>query len=211
MKKTLAMFIFCLFLSLGFCHVGLADSQDVGVSKDLTLLQQWGWGNPPSLSAFLLFDEKDFALVHFPFTKTARTIAFQDLTALFPLVNAVLSARDFLWTEISKWNPTPSFSGMERYEALAYTSRDAFDSNNLTAEDRMAISLHHGVGNKKAWNVSLDLGIAIQNDYIVEPGDAVSDCLFPKLGMNLDNQSEDLFDQLRSATPFIEVGISCRF
>ncbi len=209
MKKSLATVIFCLFLSLAFCHAGIADSQGVAVSNDLILLQQWE--KSPSLSAFLLFDDKDFALAHFPFTKAAQTTAFPNLTAFLPFVNAVLSARDLLWTEISKWNPTPSFSGIQQYEAVAGTSRGAIVSNNLTTEDRMTISLHHGVGNKKAWNLSLDLGIAIQNNYTIEPGDTISDGFFPKLGMDLNDQNDDLFDELRSATPFIGIGISCRF
>ena len=75
----------------------------------------------------------------------------------------------------------------------------------------MAISMHHGLGQKKAWNVSLDLGIAIQNDYILLPGDGDLDGFFPKLGMMLNDQSEDILDQIRNATPFIGVGISCRF
>lgn len=209
MKTSLATLIFCLFLALAFCQAGLADSRDAGVSNDLPLLEQWG--KTPNLSAFLLFADKDFTLVQFPFRKSWNSNAFGDLKAFFPFLDAVLSAKDLLWTEISKWNPTPSFSRTQRSEAGADTFSKAFDSKNLTAEDRMGISLHHGVGNRKAWNVSLQLGIAIQNDFTVLPGHALSDGFFPKLGMDLNDQSEDLFDQLRTATPFIGFGISCRF
>lgn len=209
MKKSLATIIFCLFLFLVFCPGCLADSPGSVISNDFALLQQWE--KSPSLSAFLLFHKKDFALVHFPFRKPRNTNALGDLPTFFPFLDAFLSARDLLWTEISKWNQTPSFPGAPRYEAVGNTFHEAFDSRSLTAEDRMAISLHHGVGNRKAWNVSLDLGIAIQNDYTITPGDGISDTFFPKLGMDLNVQSDDIFDQLKSATPFIGVGISCHF
>jgi hypothetical protein len=209
MKKFLATIIFCSFLFLAFCPACLADSRGVAISNDLALLQQWE--RSPSLSAFLLFDKKDFALVHLPFRKPWNANALGDLATFFPFFDTVLSARDLLWTEISKWSPKPSFQGTPRYEAVADTFHKAFDSNSLATEDRMAISLHHGVGARKAWNISLDLGIAIQNDYIVMPGNGVSDAFFPKRGIDLNNQNDDIFDQLKSATPFIGVGISCRF
>ena len=209
MKKSIAILIISLFLSPAFSQTGFADSRGFTVSNDLTFFQHWG--NSPSLSAFLLFDDKDFGLVHFPFAQAVHTTAFQDLTAFFPFIEAVLSAKDLLWTEIAKWNPSPSFSVSQRYDGVLETSRGTLDSNNLTAEDHMGISLNHGIGKEKVWNVSLDLGIAFENYQTIGPNHIISHGPFPKLGMDIGDQREDVFDQLRNATPLIGVGISCKF
>ncbi|RLB12472.1 MAG: hypothetical protein DRG82_17030 [Deltaproteobacteria bacterium] len=209
MRTFFTTIIFSLFLALAFCPACRAASRGDAVSKDSAVLQQREKSS--GLSSFLLFGDKSFSPIHVPGTNAGPASTFPDLEAFSPFIDAILSASDLLWTEIAKWNPSPSLSRRQCYERATDTFSGTVDSNNLSAEDRMAISMHHGLGQKKAWNVSLDLGIAIQNDYILLPGDGDLDGLFPKLGMILNDQSEDILDQIRNATPFIGVGISCRF
>jgi len=208
MKKSITALIISLLLSLAFSQAGFAGAQGPAGSNDLTFLQKWG--QSPSLSAFLLFENKDFTLFHSPL-RSEHTKTYQKLTDYFSFVDAFLAAKDVFWEEIAKWNPISSFNGASLYTLTTARTRRAFDSKNLTAQDHMGICLNHGVGNKKIWNVSLDLGIALQNDYVIGPDNSISDNLFPRLGMVSGNQREDLFDQLRNASPFIGFGISCRF
>jgi len=190
-KKALKTLIICLFLSLAVCPAGLADSRRAANSHVLSSFRQQQTST--SLVSFLMLGGDGSALIHLPF------------------VEAVVSARDLLWTEILNWDATPSFAGKQWNRAAAGQSCRSRDVNPLGAEDRMAISLHHGVGTKRGWNVSLDLGIALQNNSSREPVENLADAFSPDLRMDSNNQHDDVLDELKDAAPFIGVGITCRF
>jgi hypothetical protein len=209
MKKFLAILIGGLFLSLASSQAGFADARSFTDSNDHKLFQQWE--KSPSLASFLLFNNKDFALIHFPFIRSEHTIASQELSEYFPFVGALLTAKDVLWAELTKWSPAPSFKKTEMGGPIKHTISRPFDSSHLTAEEHMGISLNHELGSRKMWNVCLDLGIAFQNNHSIPQEFGIPDDSFPSLAMGAGEQGEDFFDQLRNASPFIGFGIYCKF
>jgi hypothetical protein len=209
MKKSLAALIIGSFLLLTFSQAGFADFRGSPRSNDLTSLRQWGKFS--GLTAFLLFENNNFALYRVPFIRSAHTQAYQKPTDYFSFVDALLTAKDLFWEEIEKWNPISSLSGTPVFKQTRANTLAAFDSRNSVAQNHVGIFLNHGVGNRKIWNISINLGIALQDDHSIGPDDSISDDLFPKLGIVPGNQRADLLDQLRNASPFIGFGISYRF
>ena len=211
MKKSIMILIISLLLSLAFSQTGFAEAQSSAVSNNLPFLFLQQWGKSPSLPAFLLSENSDFVLFHFAFARSEWASTYQKAKDNFSFIDAFLTAKDLFWQEIAKWNPVSSFNGASLRTSRTTRTHRVFDSKNSTTQDHMGICLNHGVGNKKAWNVSLGLGIALQDDHVVGPDYSISDDLFPRLGMVRGHQNEDLFGQLRNASPFIGFGISCRF
>ena len=210
-RKSITILIISLLLSLAFSQTGFAEAQGSVVSKNLSFLFLQQCGKSPSLPAFLLSENSDFVLFHFAFARSEWASTYQKAKDNFSFIDAFLTAKDLFWQEIAKWNPVSSFNGASLRTSRTARTHRVFDSKNLGAQDHMGICLNHGVGNKKTWNVSLDLGIALQDNHVVGPDHTISDDLFPRLGMVRGNQTENLFGQLRNASPFIGFGISCRF
>ena len=189
-KKSIPSLILFLLLSLAVCPLGHADSRRDKQANNLLLsLQQ---GLPSVLSSFLFLDAG---------SKETHATAAQILK-----LSDSLADRFF-----STWNPIVSFSETKHPISVAKTTLEGFDGKDPTLDDCMVISLHRAVGNKKTWSVSLNLGVTIQKSHMVEPKDGFSESLFPKLPIYANDQSDDVFDQIRNVSPVIGFGISCRF
>jgi hypothetical protein len=208
MKKSFAILIGSLLLSLTLSQSGFADARGSADSNDHAFLQQYE--TTPMLPAPLLADNKESTFIHLPFARAKHIAASYELAEYFPFIGALLTAKEVLWTELMNWNPLPTFGKIQVFKPIKHGIHKPFDTGYPTSQDHMGISLNHELDRRKAWNLSLDLGVAFQNNQISQDY-SISDAPFPNLGMDACDGSADLFDHLRSAAPFVGLGISCTF
>jgi len=198
MKKSFAAVIAGAFLTLIMCQAGYADSSPPFLPKGHLSPPRGKVVGVPSATRFL--KKNDFALLPLPFLFGEMTKRYG---AFFSLKERVEKA--------PIGNGCPTYSGTQSEESSINRVRRMLDSNQLSSQEYMGISLNRGVGNTKKWKLSLDMGIALANESGLFRNTRNSNDASPAFQTDPGGQETDFLDQIRNGSPFIGLGLSCRF
>jgi len=198
MKKSFAAIIAGIFLPLIMCQAGYAISNPLFLPKGRLSPPRGKFVGVSFATGFL--EKNDFALLPLPFL-------FGEMTKRY---GAFLSLKERV-EKAPIGNGYPAYSGTRSEKSAISRARRILDSRQLSSQEYMGISLNRGIGKAKKWKLSLDMGIAPANDSRPFRNTGTSNDDSPAFQTDSGGQEMDFLDQIRSGSPFIGLGLSCRF
>jgi len=198
MKKLFAAIIAGTFLALIMCQAGYAGSNPLFLPKGRLSPPRGKFVGVSFATRFL--EKNDFALLPLPFL-------FGEMTKRY---GAFLSLKERV-DKAPIGNGYPAYSGTRSEKSAISRARRILDSNQLSSQEYMGISLNRGIGKAKKWKLSLDMGFALENDSRSFRNTGTSNDASPAFQTDPGGQEMDFLDQIRNGSPFIGLGLNCRF